>query len=83
MLPAHPPVVLILDATTRIVFHAAALSHPGGAHARKSVLNVDGRVGIAVGSGRVVDGKWRLAGGLGEQDFAYGTRRSGAASGLA
>ncbi len=71
MLAGDVAVIDRLDRPPLILLDAAALAHPGGAGAGKPLLDVDGRVGIGIGPGGVVDRHRRLAGCFGEHDLAH------------
>ena len=63
-------VVFRLDVAALIFLDAAALLHPGDARARQPGIDVDGDVGIGVGTGGVIDRQVRLAGAFAQHDLA-------------
>ena len=82
VLAADIAVVDRLDRAALIGLDPAALLHPGGAPARKALLDVDGRVGIGIGAGGVVDRNRRLARARLERDLAHGDAQLGRRIGL-
>ncbi len=72
MLVADPAIVLRLDDAAVIRLDAAALAHPFDPRAREPGIDVDRRIGIGVGAGRIVDRHRRLGGSFRQHHLAHG-----------
>ncbi len=68
----HVAVVLGPDVAALVGLDAAAFADPGFADARQALLDVDGRVGIGVGTGGIVHAEGFLARFRRERDLAEG-----------
>ena len=82
VLAADIAVVDRLDRAAFVGLDAAALLDPGGAPARKALLDVDGGVGVGVGAGGVVDRNRGLARARVERDLAHRHAQVGRRIGL-
>ena len=72
MLVADAAIVLRLDDAAFILLDAAALAHPLDPRARQPGIDVDRRIGIGVGAGRIVDRHRRLGGSFRQHHLAHG-----------